>query len=176
VQGTCRGTTSIAKKLTISGIRRAGSGRPTLDGALSGRVVKVRSARVILRDLFIERGAGVNGGGILNRGTLVLRDVVVRGNSAVEGGGVYNRGVLVMNGSSSISGNAAESNGGGVDLEYSTLTMNGSSSISGNTAEWGGGVFAEYGTLIINGSSSIVGNTATGTGCQWPCESPHPWP
>ena len=185
VRGTCKGSTTIAKNLTIRGVRSATLGQPILDGAKRGTVMSVKpKAKVTLRHLTVRRGVAGTGGGIVNQGILVLGDVIVRANSAAYGGGVYNYGSLTLNGSSSIRANVTvtpgradnsgshtrvgsgsspaltpDVSGGGV-LNAGTLTMNGSSSIHGNRTDiWGGGVY-NAGTLTLNGSSSISGNRA----------------
>jgi hypothetical protein len=137
VRGVCAGPTTIRKSLVISGIRTKSSGRPILDGKLSGSVVTVNEGvKVTMKSLTLRYGLADSGGGIYNSGTLVLRDVVVRANTAAfwGGGGVFNDygGIITLNGSSSIRGNIAQS-GGGVD-NPGTMVMNGSSSIRQNTA------------------------------------------
>lgn len=185
LRGTCQGSTTIGKSLTIRGVRTVTSGVAALDGAgRSGVLVVKARVTVTLRSVTVRRGAAPTGGGILNQGTLVLGDVVVRGNSAAYGGGVFNYGRLTLNGSSSIRANTAlgpagasgrsaasveplspvdtltpDSSGGGV-LNAGTLTLNGSSTIRGNTTDaWGGGVL-NGGTLTLNGSSAIRANSA----------------
>ena len=81
-----------------------------------------------------------------------------------------------MNDSSSVSGNTAIANGGGI-LNIGRMTMNDSSSVSGNTADGdndragaGGGIwsgsedFPHYFTVTLKGSSSVTGNVAAGGG------------
>ncbi len=167
LRGTCRGLTIITKDLAITGIETPVSGRPVLDGALSGTVVTVASGvRVTLRDLSIRFGATPGaGGGVVNAGDLLLRDVVVRANSARDGGGIANVGTLRLAGATSVRDNRAERYGGGV-LNNGTLVLLGTSSISGNSAYAGGGVRNEgpegggRGALILRDGSTIRGNTA----------------
>jgi hypothetical protein len=174
VRGVCAGPTTISKSLTITGIRTRSSGKPILDGKLSGSVVTVRGPsgsspiKVTMKSLTVRNGAtDWAGGGILNEGHLVLRDVVVRANTAANpGGGVASiiRGTLTLNGSSSIRGNHSGTSGGGV-ASTGTFILNGSSSIKDNTAAFGsGGVFNSEGTLTMNGSSTIEGNAALFSG------------
>ncbi len=170
VKGTCKGTTTIRKDLTIRGIHRPVSGRPTLDGARIGRVVTVKyGVKVIMKNLTILHGTtpgdGRWGAGLYNWGTLVLRDVIVRDNhTTLGGGGGENAGTLVLYGSSSIRANTANSGGGLVNLESSTLVLKDSSSIRGNHATFHSGGVLNWGRLVLNGSSSIRGNTATSWG------------
>jgi hypothetical protein len=167
VRGTCRGVTWIGKDLSIRGVQTATSGRPVLDGAGEGTVLKIGArATVTLRDLTVRRGAASRGGGIYNRGTLVLRDVVVRANTATElGGGIWNHAgaILKLRGTSVVRGNTSASGGGGI-ADLGTLWLVGSSSVRGNSAdEYGGGVHVSYqATMVMNGSTSITGNSAVG--------------
>ena len=167
VRGTCRGVTWIGKDLHIRGMRTATAGRPVLDGAGAGTVLKIGArATVTLRDLTVRHGAASRGGGIRNRGTLVLRDVVVRASTASEdGGGIYNDAgaILRLRGSSVISGNTAAEQGGGIG-NLGTLVVADSSTIRGNSADMsGGGVAISWmATMVMKGSSSITGNTAVG--------------
>ena len=169
VRGTCRGVTWIGKDLSIRGTQTATSGRPVLDGADAGTVLKIGArASVTLRDLTVRRGAASRGGGIYNRGTLVLRDVVVRANVASEdGGGIWNHAgaILRLQGSSIVRGNTAAEWGGGI-VNLGTLVVAGASSIRGNSADFaGGGVDNSWrATMVMKGSSSITGNSAVGAG------------
>ncbi len=191
VRGTCRGRTRINRqRLTITGIRRPGSGQPTLVGNQWGSTLSVPGGKKVwLTKLTIRGGTADNGGGgIVNIGNVVLRDVVIRDNDANYGGGVLNlghlrllgstsirhntagtgggvetRGPVILEGTSSISGNTTSSEGGGVHIDGAgSLTMGGSTSISGNIGDnYGGGVWIRHGTLTMTGESSITGNTAT---------------
>ncbi len=165
VRGTCRGVTWIGKDLRIRGVQTATSGRPVLDGANAGTVLKIGAhATVNLRDLTIRGGVAVRGGGIYNRGSLALRDVVVRANTASEdGGGIWNHtgAILRLWGASTVRGNTSASGGGGI-ANNGSLVLTGSSSIRGNSAdEYGGGVHVSYlATMVMKGSSAIKGNQA----------------
>jgi hypothetical protein len=167
VRGTCRGVTCIGKDLYIRGARTATSGRPVLDGANAGTVLKIGArATVTLTNLTIRHGVAVRGGGIYNRGILVLRDVVVRANTATElGGGIWNHAgaTLRLRGSSVVRGNTSASGGGGI-ANLGTLWLIGSSSVRGNNAdEYGGGVHVSYlARMFMQGSSAITGNHAVG--------------
>ena len=149
VRGICRGLSTVGKDLTISGIRPKGSGEPTLAGMDRGTVLRVRTGlSVKIENLTIRGGAGDQGGGIINRGTLTLRSVVVRGNRATgAGGGIVNSGRLVLAGASSVRGNTSRAKGGGI-VNSGTLTMAQGSSVSGNTSALPGGGVANRGTLV----------------------------
>jgi peptidoglycan/xylan/chitin deacetylase (PgdA/CDA1 family) len=117
VSGTCTGSATVRTSISVRGVRIAGSGRPTLDAKLKGRVVSVApGVELTLRGLLLRRGKSDMGGAIRNAGLLRLRDVAVRDSRARIGGGVDNRptGRLRLMGSSLIRGNRAAERGGGL--------------------------------------------------------------
>jgi hypothetical protein len=169
VEGTCHGTTIIAKDLVITGIEAESLDRPTLDGDGLGTVVTVLGVAVTIEGLTIEGGVmpwttKVDGGGIKNkRGTLTLRDVTVRGNKARRGSGIFNTGTLSLDAGSRISSNANRGSGFGAGVyNQGTLAMNGASSISENDARNGSGVYLDRGTLTMNDHSAITDNEWNG--------------
>jgi hypothetical protein len=96
-------------------------------------------------------------------GQLLLERSTVSGGSAGTGGGIF---LLFPAGPrtilhSTISGNHAVGDGGGIFSFGSSLTID-SSTISGNTAKNGGGVWSGYGLQITN--STISGNAASEAG------------
>ena len=163
LKGTCHGTTSIDKDVSVRGIRTTRPGGPTLDGDGKGTVLTVRRVTVLLEDLTIEGGMALRGsvpkgrrygGGITNRGgTLTLRDVVVRGNRGLDGGGIFNAGTLVLDGATQIIGNRSWGGGGGI-YNTGTLTLDATSRVSRN--HWGG--ITNRGDLTLNGESTVSAN------------------
>lgn len=126
----------------------------------------------------------IDGGGILNHGTLTVANSIITDNETVNiGGGIATSfGVLTVIDStisnneatgggglnvvfgtlivtnSTISDNAATNQGGGIDVNYlGSLTMT-NSTVSGNTAEIGGGVNNVGEATIV--ASTITANTA----------------
>src|SRR5262249_15573087 len=93
VKGTCYGTTTITKNLTIVGQSNPGFGPATLNGAKSGSVLIVEEiATVAITGLTITGGSGSSvsicdncGGGIYNNGSLTLTNSTVRDNTAAGG-------------------------------------------------------------------------------------------
>jgi len=182
VRGTCRGTTYVAKNLTIEGKWTRRHGVPTLDGNRRSRVLLVRpGVRLVIRKLAIQHGRAGRGAGIYNRGTLTLRDVVVRDCRAANGGGgIYNKGNLRLEGQSRVvrTGGIHGTGSQGV-VNTGTLLLTGVSSIQGNSnvgifnrgtarltassAIWGnaGGGAENHGTMVLGGYSSIHRNRAT---------------
>ncbi len=101
VYGTCQGTTTIPKNLTIVGMRSTHFGRPILDGRRAGSVVTVAGGvTVTIRSLTIANGRATVGGGILNHGTLTLIGATVRNNTATSRGGGIKNVSVVVNGTS----------------------------------------------------------------------------
>jgi Right handed beta helix region len=91
--------------------------------------------------------------GIYNSGTATLTNSTVSENAAdSEGGGIRNAGTLTLT-NSTVSGNI----GGGIYGIFGTLTVS-NSTVSGNTAPYGGGIFND-GTLTLT-NSTVSGNTA----------------
>jgi hypothetical protein len=182
VKGTCYGTTTIAKNLTIVGKNGSGSGQATLDGAKSGSVVTVeRGVTVAITRLTITGGSGspepftsdIVGGGITNFGSLTLTDSTVSGNTAFEegtvggkGGGIFNggeygRGASLRITDSTVSGNETGFLGGGIMNDGHSVTIN-DSTVSRNTAsQGGGGIAGVRGSLTIT-DSTVADNTAVG--------------
>ena len=104
----------------------------------------------------------LNGGGVYIYGAFTLESGAISGNTAeYDGGGVNidDGGAFTMSGGE-ISGNTANYNGGGVrNYNGGTFTMSGGA-ISGNTAQSGGGVFNYYGSTFTMSGGEISGNTA----------------
>jgi hypothetical protein len=105
-------------------------------------------------------GASSAGGGIDGEygATLTITDSTITGNTAPSnGGGVANGGTATIT-NSTISGNTAGA-GGGLYGGIATVT---DSTVTGNTAQGGGGggIYAQYGTITIS-DSTISGNMAT---------------
>src|SRR5207248_9543254 len=84
VKGTCTGSTTIDRNLTISGQGYGGNTRATLDGGRNGSVLAVTSGvTVTLNTLIITGGSSWVGGGIYNYyGTVTLNDSSVSDNAA----------------------------------------------------------------------------------------------
>jgi predicted outer membrane repeat protein len=144
----------------------------------------------IVDSSFLENnafGTGSAGGGIRSLGPLTIENSKVIKNTADDGAGVESLGSLTLTGST-ITGNIAEAHaGGGLDamgsspasIESSTISGNtapgdgggvsasapltiSESTIGGNRAEYGGGI-AAAGRLTLTGSA-ITGNAATSDG------------
>jgi hypothetical protein len=102
------------------------------------------------------------GGGLYNLGALMVSNSTLSGNSAFsDGGGIYNYGLGTLTVSNStLSGNSAigsYGDGGGI-ANYGTLTVTGST-LSGNSAFSDGGGIYNLGRLMVTGST-LSGNSA----------------
>ncbi len=105
--------------------------------------------------------------------SLYLDDVDITGNSADDGGGIYNSfdHVELYNGST-VTGNTATNNGGGIytqadggDFFPSTLLLYGGAEVSGNSAgNNGGGIYNENDHVELWGGSVVSGNVAGNAG------------
>lgn len=123
----------------------------TIDGEGERRCMTVHSGVTATVERFsLQHGLSTNGGGILNSGTLTLDQSSVEGNSASnEGGGInlQSEAVLILN-KSTISKNVAVS-GGGIYNAWGTLFGH-NSTISSNTADGGGGINNLGGVVSLN--------------------------
>ena len=159
--------TDTSGTLTILG---AGSGQTIIDAAgLDDRVFDVLSgADLTLQGLTVTGGnaVGTSGGGIRNTGTLSLVNSTVTGNTAeLNGGGILN-GELGLQGTlnlsnSQISGNSAVDGGGIYNNDQSQVTIV-DSAVTGNTASGdGAGLYNDLQATIGIARSDISGNMAT---------------
>jgi hypothetical protein len=143
---------------------------PLTDNGDGSRVFKVGSEFSTLDEaLFSISGltltggdVATDGGAILNSDLLTLRACTISGNHAEsEGGGIHNYLGFLNVVDSTISANEAALGGGIANDSGATIT---GSTISGNTASFGGGVMTlQYGHTDIR-HSTITGNMAPGSG------------
>jgi hypothetical protein len=176
VDGTCTGNFYINENLTLSGPATLdGGGVPTTFGT----VLNVMAGTVVLNDLVIQHGVGIDGlgGGLWNSGQLTLNRSTVTQNNANGVGGVFNMGQLTLNGST-VSNNTSTSGSGGIfncgaslhDFGLCTgapgrLILN-SSIVSNNVGGSGdGGGIANDAQAVMTLNGSIVsGNTTSDNG------------
>ena len=177
VDGTCMGNFYIDNDLTLRGPAILdGGGVQTTYGA----TLNVIAGTVVLDDLVIQNGVGIDGlgGGLWNGGQLTLNYSTVRHNTAYGVGGVFNMGELTLNGSTVSNNTATNGNAGGIfncgaSLHAyglctgapGRLTLN-DSIVSNNVGGSGdGGGIANDGQAVMTVNSSIVsGNTTGGNG------------
>ncbi len=180
IEGTCTGTTTISKSLTLTGQATASTPAATLDGGQQGSVLTINNGgAVTLNSLIITGGftqVGTNNGGGIwfdGGGTLTVNNSTITNNAAIEdagsGGAIASTGGTVTVNSSTITDNRAGL-GGGIEFSGGTMTLNDTTigdnpttSGGGNTAFDGGGIYIAGGTLnLVNGD--ITDNTATQDG------------
>jgi len=115
---------------------------PTLDGERKARVLTVRGAYVVVRDLTLTHGRAIWGGG------------------AWVGGPYHSKSsTLVLQGTTLITDNRASSGGGGVNVEeHATLKMFDSSAITRNESKWYGGGIGGLGIVVLNDTVSVSAN------------------
>lgn len=171
--GTFSETITIGESLTLIGTGAgSGGGNTILNGNQNGSVVTVnQGATVTLQGMRIINGDNINGGGIVNSGTLTLTSCTLTQNSADQGGGIYNFAILTLN-QTSIENNFATNNqGGGIyNGDGGNLVMN-NSQITGNSAgNAGGGLLNNsaratlINSTITNNSVNTSGNPGEGGG------------
>src|SRR6266581_1737968 len=169
--GTCTGTYTLNKPLTLIGDPTHRFPTPTLDGNQAGTTVTVHvGVQATLTALTISGGKALSGGGgiyVQGGGSLTLDSSTVSGNTAVSGAGIYSAGDftggIVTLESSTVSGNTTlGSAGSGAGMFNQNVMTLHSSTVSDNTAAGslgsGGGIFNQ-GTLTLDTSSDVSGNT-----------------
>jgi hypothetical protein len=190
--GRYRGNFGIIMNASVTGAGdgAAVGANTILQGAAGGRVVAIgEGVTAALRNVRITGGSNDVGAGILNEGHLTLTDSTVSENVANgNGGGIYNTGdhtlamtncIISQNTSSSagggifnsgmctiessrVSGNGADSFGGGISNSssvYFSVQMTISDTIiSDNSADLGGGI--ENGETLTLNACTLEGNSA----------------
>jgi hypothetical protein len=155
------GTLTVRDSILSGNSARSGGGIENFFATvtLSGCTLTGNTATAFTANGFVIGGTG---GGIDNNGMLTVRASTLSGNSAsVEGGGIFNEeesGVLAVRGST-FSGNSAGDSGGGISNAGTATVQEGT--LSGNSAgSAGGGLFnAASGTLTVD-DSIVLNNVA----------------
>lgn len=172
VKGTCYGSTTIGRDLTIVGRRTAATGTPTLDGKRIGHVLRIGgTATVTIVGLTITHGKAYgaewpdqSGGGIFSKGDLTLRDVRVTGNRAREsGGGLRLEGPTTLIRTIVSRNGVPDGDGCGIATGAALTIRDGAIRGNGPTLQDGGcigaGIYALYGSDVrLLGSTRIEMN------------------
>jgi len=153
------GNLNIGTKLTILG---PGAGILSISNDNSGNYVNVLSGTTVYISGLTFTNSQTTNGFIFNSGRLTLNNSTVSGNTATEnGGGINNnQGVLTLN-NSTVSGNSAKGGGGIYSSSYSTLMLN-NSTVRDNRAIEGGGLDNRGSGAISN--STFKNNSASSGG------------
>ena len=135
----------IIAELTIDGDDHTISGDDTY------AILVVEDADLTVKNVTMEKGSGINGGGIyIQDGLLIIDNVVITENYARDhGGGIYvTFGSLDIKGDSEITRNSAGDSGGGIWVNNANVTMV-DAEISENVtaASGGGGMYFTSGTI-----------------------------
>lgn len=139
-------------------------GMSVIDGDGLRRCLTVsQDVSAVVERFEFKNGYSTNGAGILIGGNLAITQSTVDGNSAIrEGGGIHiQQGALIFLEKSTVSHNEATS-GGGIFNGWGTLDMS-NSTISGNDANGGGGINNLGGAVNIN-NSTVSHNRASTMG------------
>ena len=143
----------VNKRTTLIGIQ---SEKIIIDGSHKGSVVTINpGSKASIKNIQLSNGKAINGGGILNKGSLMLQNVEVLHNIASQsGGGIFNAGSI--SGSLFISNSRISHNqslgddkynvkyGGGGIYNNAPMHIN-KSIISNNSAQDnGGGIYSIY--------------------------------
>ncbi|MCS6853001.1 MAG: Ig-like domain repeat protein [Gemmataceae bacterium] len=167
---TSAGPLVINKNLTILG---PGASAITVSGQSAIRVFEIQPGfSVTISGLTIQDGStNLDGGGILNHGTLVLSGCVVKNNSSTNGAGLANMAtsapasVTIVN--STFEFNVATTFGGAIYNATSgpfaaSMQIIGSALLNNSTGNNGGAIFNTQNLGLVN--STIAANSAGGLG------------
>jgi hypothetical protein len=169
IYGTCVGTFTVSKNLTLRGLPVEAAPVPTLDGYWRGTVLTVAAGHLTVTGLRIWHGVGMYGGGIhvANRTndyttTLTLNASRVARNRASAGGGIFQGGGRsTLNDSLVVNNHAAT--GGGIYV-FTSMTLN-RSKVSGNGASGaGGGLYDDFNSFVQLEDSLVSWNRAENEG------------
>jgi CSLREA domain-containing protein/uncharacterized repeat protein (TIGR01451 family) len=125
-----------------------------------GAIYNSSSGALTVRYSVFTHNSGTNGGAIYNGGTATIQTTTISDNFGTFGGGIRNSGDMLLE-NSTISYNMAI-DGGGIshfDAFYGTLTVR-NSTIFGNSAESNGGGISILSSTVILQNDTIAGNSA----------------
>ena len=162
----------LDRNLTIQGPRDTGL---TVGGNNNSRVFNVASGKtVVISDLTIADGRADSGGGIYNLGDLTLARVTLSGNRAAggagQGGAIHSAGGTLFVVNSTVSGNSAETDGGGLFNQGASaatlvnVTVADNRADSDNNGSGDGGGIAHTGSNPLTLRNTIVAGNFKGTG------------
>ena len=170
-QAGLNGTITLASPLTIAGNASIDAGTNAISvsgGNAVGVFIVNAGVTAALANVTITSGhlgAGNDGGGIQNAGTLTLTDCTISNNTATDGGGIINYATLTVNGCT-FSGNQADpvSGAGGAlwGFTNSVATVS-NSTFTGNSAAYGAAIEYEAASPGQFTNDTFYNNTASGS-------------
>jgi hypothetical protein len=140
------GDLDVIDKVTIAG---RGPRQTTVDGnGLSGVFALLTFPAKTVKGMTVTGGNNPEAGGgfILSPSKYTLRDLIIKKNEAPTGGGIYSVASPLKLQRSTVTGNTAAGEGGGIQFPtgfYPTSASIHASTISGNTAGVGAGISAD---------------------------------
>ncbi|MGH7288144.1 MAG: choice-of-anchor Q domain-containing protein, partial [Myxococcota bacterium] len=141
-------------------IRGTGNGRTVIDAAHHGRVFHVAAGTVELSRLTLQNGRAAFDAGILNHGAVTLFRSTVRSNTAViSNGGISNYGTMAIVDSFVVDNTATREFDGGIFNAAGATLIIDRSTVSGNTATLNNGGIVNLGAMEI-ADSTVSGNNA----------------
>ncbi|MEM8680507.1 MAG: choice-of-anchor Q domain-containing protein, partial [Planctomycetota bacterium] len=157
-------TLSVTQLLITESVTIDASALPdgiTIDADNRSRHFTIAAVDTTLRGLTLVNGRAAEGGAIFVGGELFLEESTLSGNVALlNGGGIsLDGGSRVTIANSALSDNEADGNGGGVHLPFTGAVTVTNSILSGNTANGSGGGIANGGTVTMT-NSTLSGNGA----------------
>ena len=171
------GALDIKEDTTIYG---SSPSTTVIDGNSLDRLFDVPAGVALeLVGLTLQRGRanGESGGGVRSAGVVFLTRSLVAGNTTVgagtAGGGIFSQGAssALSITESTVAGNTAARNGGGIAVDEALLLVN--STVSGNTAGGlGGGLHVAADTDAAISQSTITANVAAKGGGIFGVEDP----
>jgi streptogramin lyase len=152
-------TIVLTRQLDLSG---AGTGKITIDGSALATPITIRGNNWT-RVFKVDSGVTATFDGLIIADGQPAQPLPGYPSAAANGGGIYNAGTLtVLN--STLSGNSALNDGGGIYNYKGTLRVE-NCKLSGNWAsgsyDAGGGIYNYAGSLTVQ-NSTLVGNSARG--------------
>jgi hypothetical protein len=153
------GIANISGVMTVAGSTLSGNTGNDSGAIFNGGILTVTSSTLS------SNTASSGGGGAIfntNGGILTVLGSTLRDNAAQVGGAIYNIATVTVN-SSTLSGNTAASDGGGIHNSTGSIRVT-NSTLSGNTAASNGGGISTGNGFIALTNSTLSGNAATGAG------------
>jgi hypothetical protein len=150
--------------VTIDG----GSAGVTVDGNNASRVLQIDvGVEAAVNHLTVTHGVAqgflIEGGGIMNAGTLTLTNSTLSANSAEDGGDLGNEGLLTVS-DCSLSAGSASSGGGIYNGQLGTMRVSHCTLMGNSGSNFGGGISNYSGTLTVSNTTLSANSGHQGGG------------